>query len=132
MVGFNTDFVHGTGSSDSNSHSASERYEGRNGKTVRRRRDKTKVTGSDSGLLPPRHRFARPEASKFLPIQHVNNTASSLPTFNSVLARMGSTGEPSFSAPPETVSVHGLLFDFDGTIIDSTPAVEKYWHKCVP
>jgi len=42
---------------------------------------------------------------------------------------MGSVDEHNFSAPPEVVSVHGLLFDFDGTIIDSTAAVEKHWHK---
>ncbi|ETS87648.1 hypothetical protein PFICI_01476 [Pestalotiopsis fici W106-1] len=34
----------------------------------------------------------------------------------------------SFTAPPETVSFQGLLFDMDGTIIDSTAAVEKHWH----
>ncbi|ORY62082.1 haloacid dehalogenase-like hydrolase [Pseudomassariella vexata] len=34
----------------------------------------------------------------------------------------------SYSAPPETVSFHGLLFDMDGTIIDSTAAVVKHWH----
>ncbi|KAI1112826.1 HAD-like protein [Nemania sp. NC0429] len=33
-----------------------------------------------------------------------------------------------FTAPPETVSFHGLLFDMDGTIIDSTSAVVKHWH----
>ncbi|EXJ92635.1 glycerol 3-phosphatase 1 [Capronia epimyces CBS 606.96] len=42
---------------------------------------------------------------------------------------MGSAGEYSFSAPPEVVSAHGLLFDFDGTIIDSTEAIVKHWHK---
>lgn len=42
---------------------------------------------------------------------------------------MGSLGsEPSFSAPTETISVAGLLFDFDGTIIDSTAAIVKHWH----
>ncbi|KAK9777017.1 putative Haloacid dehalogenase-like hydrolase [Seiridium cardinale] len=33
-----------------------------------------------------------------------------------------------FSAAPETASFQGLLFDMDGTIIDSTAAVEKHWH----
>ncbi|GAP83000.1 putative glycerol 3-phosphatase 1 [Rosellinia necatrix] len=33
-----------------------------------------------------------------------------------------------YAAPPETVTFHGLLFDMDGTIIDSTAAVEKHWH----
>ncbi|RVX70892.1 hypothetical protein B0A52_06049 [Exophiala mesophila] len=42
---------------------------------------------------------------------------------------MGSIGTPSFSAPPQVVTADGLLFDFDGTIIDSTEAVVKYWHK---
>ncbi|KAL2020897.1 hypothetical protein VTK56DRAFT_7888 [Thermocarpiscus australiensis] len=43
---------------------------------------------------------------------------------------MGST-EPTvsdFSAPPEVVTFDGLLFDMDGTIIDSTEAVVKHWH----
>jgi glycerol 3-phosphatase-1 len=34
-----------------------------------------------------------------------------------------------FSAPTENVSLAALLFDMDGTIIDSTPAIEKYWHQ---
>ncbi|KAI1363961.1 HAD-like protein [Xylaria arbuscula] len=33
-----------------------------------------------------------------------------------------------YAAPPETVTFDGLLFDMDGTIIDSTSAVEKHWH----
>jgi glycerol-1-phosphatase len=54
--------------------------------------------------------------------------------------------EPSFSAAPEVHSFNGLLFDFDGisllakvppsmlifmtgTIIDSTDAIVKHWHK---
>ncbi|SPQ18858.1 2f572088-4021-4212-981e-fa3fe7639161 [Thermothielavioides terrestris] len=43
---------------------------------------------------------------------------------------MGSTepAEPAFSAPPEVVAFDGLLFDMDGTIIDSTDAVVKHWH----
>ncbi|KAF2691323.1 HAD-like protein [Lentithecium fluviatile CBS 122367] len=36
---------------------------------------------------------------------------------------------PSFSAPPHTVTCHGLLFDMDGTIIDSTEAVVKHWQS---
>ncbi|KAI2624781.1 HAD-like protein [Xylaria nigripes] len=32
-----------------------------------------------------------------------------------------------YAGPPETVTFHGLLFDMDGTIIDSTSAVEKHW-----
>ncbi|KAH8905364.1 DL-glycerol-3-phosphatase 1 [Coniochaeta sp. PMI_546] len=34
-----------------------------------------------------------------------------------------------YAAPPEQVTFDGLLFDMDGTIIDSTEAVEKHWHK---
>jgi len=30
-------------------------------------------------------------------------------------------------APPEQVAFDGLLFDMDGTIIDSTDAVVKHW-----
>jgi glycerol-1-phosphatase len=57
---------------------------------------------------------------------------------------MGSIEEPSFSAPAETLSVNGLLFDFDGkannqpllypsltlsgTLVDSTAAIVKHWH----
>ncbi|KAL6704024.1 DL-glycerol-3-phosphatase [Coniothyrium glycines] len=37
--------------------------------------------------------------------------------------------EPSFSAPAQTIKCHGLLFDMDGTIIDSTDAVVKNWQK---
>jgi glycerol 3-phosphatase-1 len=42
---------------------------------------------------------------------------------------MGSidTGAISYSAPAETVTFDGLLFDMDGTIIDSTNAVVKHW-----
>ncbi|KAK2775337.1 hypothetical protein FQN52_004021 [Onygenales sp. PD_12] len=41
---------------------------------------------------------------------------------------MGSTSE-TFSAPPQVLSFDGLLFDFDGTIVDSTPAIIKHWHR---
>ncbi|KAF2131405.1 HAD-like protein [Dothidotthia symphoricarpi CBS 119687] len=37
--------------------------------------------------------------------------------------------EPSFSAPAQTIKCHGLLFDMDGTIIDSTDAIVKHWHR---
>ncbi|KAI0021206.1 HAD-like protein [Xylariomycetidae sp. FL0641] len=33
-----------------------------------------------------------------------------------------------YAAPPEEVTFRGLLFDMDGTIIDSTDAVIKHWH----
>ncbi|KAG6001777.1 hypothetical protein E4U43_001236 [Claviceps pusilla] len=32
------------------------------------------------------------------------------------------------SRPPQHVSFSGFLFDMDGTIIDSTPAIVKHWH----
>ncbi|KAJ5568729.1 hypothetical protein N7450_011215 [Penicillium hetheringtonii] len=35
----------------------------------------------------------------------------------------------SFSAPAQTVSFDGILSDFDGTIVDSTDAIIKHWHK---
>ncbi|KAG8533300.1 uncharacterized protein KY384_002083 [Bacidia gigantensis] len=35
--------------------------------------------------------------------------------------------EPNFSRPTEIVIVDGILSDFDGTIIDSTDAIVKYW-----
>ncbi|KAK3397773.1 HAD-like domain-containing protein [Sordaria brevicollis] len=37
------------------------------------------------------------------------------------------TSDADFSAPPVQVTFDGLLFDMDGTIIDSTAAVEKHW-----
>ncbi|KAJ4295866.1 DL-glycerol-3-phosphatase [Collariella sp. IMI 366227] len=42
---------------------------------------------------------------------------------------MGTTqpAVPAYTAPPETVTFDGLLFDMDGTIIDSTNAVVKHW-----
>ncbi|KAG0649685.1 Glycerol-1-phosphate phosphohydrolase 1 [Hyphodiscus hymeniophilus] len=40
---------------------------------------------------------------------------------------MGSNS-PDFTSPPERVTFKGLLFDMDGTIIDSTNAVVKHWH----
>lgn len=36
-----------------------------------------------------------------------------------------------FSVPAEMHDFSGLLFDMDGTIIDSTPAIIKHWHKYV-
>ncbi|RDW76423.1 HAD family hydrolase [Aspergillus mulundensis] len=35
----------------------------------------------------------------------------------------------SFSAPPQVITFDGLLSDFDGTIVDSTDAIVKHWHK---
>jgi glycerol 3-phosphatase-1 len=37
--------------------------------------------------------------------------------------------EPDFSADAEIVDFSALLFDMDGTIIDSTPAIVKYWQE---
>ncbi|KFY00393.1 hypothetical protein V495_03056 [Pseudogymnoascus sp. VKM F-4514 (FW-929)] len=42
---------------------------------------------------------------------------------------MGSTDEGSYTAPPQEAYFCGLLFDMDGTIIDSTDAVVKHWHE---
>lgn len=39
------------------------------------------------------------------------------------------TTQETFSAPPQILSFDGLLFDFDGTIVDSTDAIVKHWHK---
>jgi glycerol-1-phosphatase len=42
---------------------------------------------------------------------------------------MVSSAPEIFSMPPEQVSFSALLFDLDGTIIDSTEAIEKHWHE---
>ena len=34
----------------------------------------------------------------------------------------------SYTAPSQSIKFDGLLFDMDGTIIDSTAAVVKHWH----
>lgn len=39
---------------------------------------------------------------------------------------------PAFTSPVETHYFEGLLFDMDGTIIDSTNAIVKHWHRSVP
>ncbi|KAK2612437.1 DL-glycerol-3-phosphatase [Conoideocrella luteorostrata] len=36
---------------------------------------------------------------------------------------------PDYTQPPQQVSFSGFLFDMDGTIIDSTTAIVKHWHK---
>lgn len=36
-----------------------------------------------------------------------------------------------FSLPAQDVFFAGLLFDMDGTIIDSTEAVVKHWHRYI-
>ena len=45
-----------------------------------------------------------------------------MPSIDEVLA---------FTSPAETHSFAGLLFDVDGTIIDSTNAIVKHWHRSV-
>ncbi|PTU22549.1 hypothetical protein P175DRAFT_0473695 [Aspergillus ochraceoroseus IBT 24754] len=35
----------------------------------------------------------------------------------------------SFSAAPQILEVDAILSDFDGTIVDSTEAIVKHWHK---
>ncbi|KAG9248355.1 glycerol-3-phosphate phosphatase-like protein [Calycina marina] len=37
------------------------------------------------------------------------------------------SSNPDYSLPPQKLIFKGLLFDMDGTIIDSTSAVEKHW-----
>lgn len=34
---------------------------------------------------------------------------------------------PDYTQPPQQVSFDGFLWDMDGTIIDSTKAVEMHW-----
>ena len=43
----------------------------------------------------------------------------------------GDKKEASFTAPVETHSFAGILLDLDGTIVDSTDAIVKHWHKSV-
>ncbi|MCJ1433966.1 hypothetical protein MMC27_003331 [Xylographa pallens] len=40
-----------------------------------------------------------------------------------------SSSTESFTGPAEIHSFGGLLFDMDGTLIDSTDAIVKHWHK---
>ncbi|MCJ1284782.1 hypothetical protein MMC26_004118 [Xylographa opegraphella] len=42
-----------------------------------------------------------------------------------------STVTESFTGPAEVHSFAGLLFDMDGTLIDSTEAIVKHWHKSI-
>lgn len=41
---------------------------------------------------------------------------------------MGSINMGAYNAPAEEATFAGILFDMDGTIIDSTDAVVKHWH----
>lgn len=36
-----------------------------------------------------------------------------------------------FTGRPETQLYAGILFDMDGTIVDSTDAIVKHWHKYI-
>lgn len=38
-------------------------------------------------------------------------------------------GNNAFTAPPGTCSFEGILLDMDGTLVDSTDAIVKHWHK---
>ena len=38
---------------------------------------------------------------------------------------------PAFIKQSETFTFAGILFDMDGTIVDSTDAIIKHWHKSV-
>ena len=38
---------------------------------------------------------------------------------------------PAFTGPPEIYKFAGILLDMDGTIVDSTDAIVKHWHKYV-
>lgn len=37
--------------------------------------------------------------------------------------------KPTFTEKAQIVSFDGFLFDMDGTIVDSTDAIVKHWHK---
>ena len=50
-----------------------------------------------------------------------------LPTVK--LLNMPHHEDNNFSAPPENYEFSALLFDMDGTIIDSTDAIVKYWRQ---
>lgn len=39
------------------------------------------------------------------------------------------TGNDLFTRPAELRSFAGILFDMDGTIVDSKEAINKHWHK---
>ncbi|KAL8799771.1 MAG: hypothetical protein Q9182_005637 [Xanthomendoza sp. 2 TL-2023] len=40
--------------------------------------------------------------------------------------------EGAFTGPAEIHTFSGILFDMDGTIVDSTDAITKHWHKYLP
>jgi len=49
--------------------------------------------------------------------------------YNYLVTMTSSLDSANFSAPPHILEVEGVLTDFDGTIIDSTDAIVKHWHK---
>ena len=52
--------------------------------------------------------------------------------FKRAVAKMPLLEEtPAFTGQPETHTFAGVLFDMDGTIVDSTDAIVKHWHKFV-
>lgn len=42
---------------------------------------------------------------------------------------VGPEHEGTFTRPAQQHSFAGILFDMDGTIVDSTDALIKHWHK---
>jgi hypothetical protein len=64
-------------------------------------------------------------------LQDTNASSHLTAPFTTNPSIMGSVqvDEASFGAPPQTHSFLGVLLDFDGTIIDSTDAIVKHWHK---
>ena len=63
--------------------------------------------------------------------QYTNASSPLTAPFTTNPSIMGSlqVDESSFDAPPQVHSFLGILLDFDGTIIDSTDAIVKHWHK---
>lgn len=47
----------------------------------------------------------------------------------STMGSLSSNGASGFTAAPSIHVFAGFLFDMDGTIIDSTDAIVKHWHK---
>ncbi|KAF1739175.1 Glycerol-1-phosphate phosphohydrolase 2 [Beauveria bassiana] len=46
----------------------------------------------------------------------------------SLAQRINMGSQPDYNQPPVQASFAGFLWDMDGTIIDSTPAIEKHWY----
>jgi hypothetical protein len=79
----------------------------------------------DEGRLPRRAPVPHPS------IAHVDDYKAgrwsrTAATITSVQAtRMAATTAPA----PVTAHFNGVLLDMDGTLIDSTPAIVKHWHR---